>query len=49
MGHTLLGILEGSIILARAHPIRITKAIRGFRLSLATLTAEPSLFSLTAY
>jgi TetR/AcrR family transcriptional repressor of nem operon len=41
---TLLGILEGSIILAKAHrdPTRIPKAIRGFRLSLATLIAEPA-------
>jgi TetR/AcrR family transcriptional repressor of nem operon len=41
---TLLGILEGSIILAKAHrdPTRISKAIRGFRLSLATLIAEPA-------
>ena len=41
---TLLGILEGSIILAKAHrdPTRIPKAIRAFRLSLATLIAEPA-------
>ena len=41
---TLLGILEGSIILAKAHrdPTRISKAIRGFRLSLATLVAQPA-------
>ena len=42
LAETLLGILEGSIILAKAHrdPTRIPKAIRGFRLSLATLVAE---------
>jgi len=36
---TLLSIVEGSIILAKAHrdPTRIPKAIRGFRSSLATL------------
>jgi TetR/AcrR family transcriptional repressor of nem operon len=41
---TLLSIVEGSIILAKAHrdPSRIPKAIRGFRLSLATLIAEAS-------
>ena len=40
---TLLSIVEGSIILAKAHrdPTRIPKAIRGFRLSLATLIAIP--------
>jgi TetR/AcrR family transcriptional regulator, transcriptional repressor for nem operon len=40
---TLLSIVEGSIILAKAHrdPTRIPKAIRGFRLSLATLIADP--------
>jgi hypothetical protein len=40
---TLLSIVEGSIILAKAHrdPTRIPKAIRGFRLSLATLVAIP--------
>jgi TetR/AcrR family transcriptional repressor of nem operon len=40
----LLGILEGSIILAKAHrdPTRIPKAIRGFRVSLATRIAEPA-------
>jgi TetR/AcrR family transcriptional regulator, transcriptional repressor for nem operon len=40
---TLISILEGSIILAKAHrdPSRIPKAIRGFRLSLAALIAEP--------
>jgi TetR/AcrR family transcriptional repressor of nem operon len=41
---TLLSIVEGSIILAKAHrdPSRIPKAIRGFRLSLTTLIAEAS-------
>ena len=44
LADTLLGILEGSIILAKAHrdPTRIPKAIRAFRLSLATLIAEPA-------
>jgi TetR/AcrR family transcriptional repressor of nem operon len=44
LADTLLGMLEGSIILAKAHrdPTRIPKAIRGFRLSLATLMAEPA-------
>ena len=44
LADTLLSILEGSIILAKAHrdPTRIPKAIRGFRLSLATLIAEPA-------
>jgi TetR/AcrR family transcriptional regulator, transcriptional repressor for nem operon len=44
LADTLLGILEGSIILAKAHrdPTRIPKAIRAFRLSLATLVAEPA-------
>jgi TetR/AcrR family transcriptional repressor of nem operon len=44
LADTLLGILEGSIILAKAHrdPTRIPKAIRGFRLSLATRIAEPA-------
>jgi len=39
---TLLSIVEGCIILAKAHrdPTRIPKAIRGFRLSLATLIAD---------
>jgi TetR/AcrR family transcriptional regulator, transcriptional repressor for nem operon len=42
---TLLSIVEGSIILAKAHrdPTRIPKAIRGFRLSLATLIADPGM------
>ena len=41
LANTLLSIVEGSIILAKAHrdPTRIPKAIRGFRLSLATLLA----------
>jgi TetR/AcrR family transcriptional repressor of nem operon len=44
LADTLLGTLEGSIILAKAHrdPTRIPKAIRGFRLSLAALIAEPA-------
>jgi TetR/AcrR family transcriptional regulator, transcriptional repressor for nem operon len=44
LADTLLGSIEGSIILAKAHrdPTRIPKAIRGFRRSLATLIAEPA-------
>ena len=44
LADALLGVVEGSIILAKAHrdPTRIPKAIRGFRLSLATLIAEPA-------
>jgi TetR/AcrR family transcriptional repressor of nem operon len=44
LADTLLSILEGSIILAKAHrdPTRIPKAIRRFRLSLATLIGEPA-------
>jgi TetR/AcrR family transcriptional regulator, transcriptional repressor for nem operon len=40
----LLGTLEGSIVLAKAHrdPSRIPKAIRAFRLTLATLNAQPA-------
>ncbi len=40
----LLGTLEGSIVLAKAHrdPSRIPKAIRGFRAALATLNAQPA-------
>ena len=40
----LLGILEGSIVLAKAHhdPSRIPKAIRGFRLALTALIAQPA-------
>jgi TetR/AcrR family transcriptional regulator, transcriptional repressor for nem operon len=40
---TLISLIEGSIILAKAHrdPTRIPRAIRGFRLSLAALIAEP--------
>jgi Tetracyclin repressor-like, C-terminal domain len=40
---TLLSIVEGPIILAKVHrdPTRIPRAIRGFRLSLATLIADP--------
>jgi hypothetical protein len=42
---TLLSIVEGSIILAKAHrdPTRIPKAICGFRLSLATLVESGKL------
>src|SRR5215831_3600968 len=44
LADTLLGTVEGSIILAKAYrdPTRIPKAIRGFRLSLAALIAEPA-------
>jgi TetR/AcrR family transcriptional regulator, transcriptional repressor for nem operon len=44
LADTLLGTVEGSIILAKAHrdPTRIPRAIRGFRLSLAALIAEPA-------
>jgi TetR/AcrR family transcriptional regulator, transcriptional repressor for nem operon len=44
LADTLLVILEGSIILAKAHrdPTRIPKAIRRFRRSLATLITEPA-------
>jgi len=44
LADTLLGLVEGSIILAKAHrdPTRIPKAIRGFRRSLETLIAEPA-------
>ena len=43
LAETLLGTLEGSIILAKAHrdPSRIPKAIRGFRLSVAAVVAQP--------
>ena len=42
LADTLLGLVEGSIILAKAHrdPTRIPKAIRGFRRSLEILIAE---------
>ena len=42
LAEALLGTLEGSIILAKAHrdPTRIPKAIRGFRLSLAGALAQ---------
>jgi TetR/AcrR family transcriptional repressor of nem operon len=42
LADTLLGTLEGSIILAKAHrdPTRIPKAIRGFRLSLAAPVSQ---------
>jgi TetR/AcrR family transcriptional regulator, transcriptional repressor for nem operon len=44
LADTLLGTVEGSIILAKAHrdPTRIPKALRGFRLSLAALIAQPA-------
>ena len=44
LADTLLGVVEGSIILAKAHrdPTRIPKAIRGFRRFLETLIAEPA-------
>jgi TetR/AcrR family transcriptional repressor of nem operon len=44
LADTLLGSIEGSIILAKAYrdPTRIPKAIRGFRRSLATLVPEPA-------
>lgn len=44
LADTLLGSIEGSIILAKAYrdPTRIPKAIRGFRRSLATLVTEPA-------
>ena len=43
LAETLLGTLEGSIVLAKAHrdPTRIPRAIRGFRLSLAGVVAQP--------
>jgi TetR/AcrR family transcriptional regulator, transcriptional repressor for nem operon len=43
LADTLLGVLEGSIVLAKAHrdPSRIPKAIRGFRLSLGTPAPQP--------
>jgi TetR/AcrR family transcriptional repressor of nem operon len=42
LAETLLGLIEGSIILAKAHrdPSRLPKAIRRFRLSLAARIAE---------
>jgi hypothetical protein len=44
LADTLLGTVEGSIILAKAHrdPTRIPEALRGFRLSLAALIAQPA-------
>jgi hypothetical protein len=46
LADTLLGTVEGSIILAKAHrdSTRLPKAIRGFRRSLATpvVVAEPA-------
>jgi TetR/AcrR family transcriptional repressor of nem operon len=44
LADTLLGTVEGSIILAKAHrdSTRLPRAIRAFRLSLATLAAQPA-------
>jgi TetR/AcrR family transcriptional repressor of nem operon len=44
LAETLLSLLEGSIILAKAHrdPGRLPKAIRRFRLSLRARIAEPA-------
>ena len=44
LADTLLGTIEGSIVLAKAHrdPTRIPKAVRRFRLSMSTLIAEPA-------
>jgi len=44
LAEQLLGTLEGSIVLAKAHrdPSRIPKAVRGFRLALTTLVAQPA-------
>ena len=44
LADTLLGVVEGSIILAKAHrdPTRIPKAIRGFRRSLERFIVEPA-------
>jgi TetR/AcrR family transcriptional regulator, transcriptional repressor for nem operon len=44
LAEALLGTVEGSIILAKAHrdPTRIPRAIRAFRHSLATLIGEPA-------
>jgi TetR/AcrR family transcriptional repressor of nem operon len=44
LADTLLGTVEGSIILAKAHrdSTRLPRAIRGFRLSLATLVPQPA-------
>lgn len=43
LAEALLGTLEGSIVLAKAHrdPTRIPRAIRGFRLSLAGVISQP--------
>ena len=43
LAETLLGTLEGSLVLAKAHrdPTRIPRAIRGFRLSLAGVVSQP--------
>jgi TetR/AcrR family transcriptional repressor of nem operon len=44
LADTLLGTIEGSIILAKAYrdPARIPKAVRGFRLSICAQIAEPA-------
>ena len=44
LADTLLGTIEGSIILAKAFrdPSRIPKAIRGFRRTMSTLIADPA-------
>jgi hypothetical protein len=44
LADTLLGLIEGSITLAKAHrdPSRLPKAIRRFRLFLAARIAEPA-------
>jgi len=44
LAETLLGTIQGSIILAKAHrdPTRIPKAVRGFRRSVYTLIGEPA-------
>jgi TetR/AcrR family transcriptional repressor of nem operon len=44
LADTLLGTIEGSIILAKAYrdPTRIPKAVRGFRRSVCTLIGEPA-------
>ena len=44
LADTLLGTIEGSIILAKAYrdPTRLPKAVRGFRLSVSRLIAEPA-------
>jgi TetR/AcrR family transcriptional repressor of nem operon len=44
LADTLLGIVEGSIILGKAHrdPTRLSRAIRRFRVSLEELIAQPA-------